>query len=204
MSKNPLSKNFVYKDKPRNELEGLLANMHGENYPVEAKNGLIKEASKLAGKGEGSVSPVEWDTTVSIDFEVQETTATVNGVSFTKTSDKYMTHDQLVGAQFHMNGGSVTLSESDLTDLSQAGVTGTLINVEGFGNIGLVCTEAGDVVSEPGIYLVTQMIDYAPFVTMSYVEHLKSEARAVAVGDVQMEDGVTDLPDGVIYLQIEG
>lgn len=56
MSKNPLSKNFVYKDKPRNELEGLLANMHGENYPVEAKNGLIKEASKLA-PGSGSSLP---------------------------------------------------------------------------------------------------------------------------------------------------
>lgn len=56
MSKNPLSKNFVYKDKPRNELEGLLANMHGENYPVEAKNGLIKEASKLT-PGSGSALP---------------------------------------------------------------------------------------------------------------------------------------------------
>ena len=66
------------------------------------------------------------------------------------------------------------------------------------------CTEAGTVVPEPGFYLASQMVEHAPQVTMSYKETLTAETRAIATGTMEMEDGVTALPSGVVYLQIEG
>lgn len=156
-----------------------------------------------SGGGGGSLPSAEWDATVTIGFEAQSTTATINGTSFTKCSDKAMTASQLDGATFAMGGSTITLSQSDLTDMSSLNVTGTMINVTGFGNVCFCCTEAGSVVSEPGTYLVTQMISYASMVTLSYTEHLSASTRAIAVGDMEMEDGTTDLPTGVVYLQYE-
>lgn len=126
------------------------------------------------------------------------------GTEFTKVSDKAFTAEQLDGAVFAMGGGTITLDSSMLSDMSAVGVTGTLIDIPNFGPVVFSCTEAGAVVSEPGCYLATAAISYAPFVTVSYTETLTAETRAIATGMMEMEDGVTDLPSGVIYLQIEG
>jgi len=66
------------------------------------------------------------------------------------------------------------------------------------------CTEAGSVVSEPGCYLATQMMLYVDYVTMSYTETYEATAKAIAIGTAELTDNASSLPDGVIYLQIEG
>lgn len=168
----------------------------------------LKDIEEAVGGGSGSggtLPSVTWDTTVSTGFAAQETTATVNGTEFTKVSDKAFTHGQLDGAVFAMGDGTIPLDASMLSDMSAAGVTGTLITLpDPYGPVVFSCTEAGSVVTEPGFYLVSQMVVYAPQVTMSYKEILTAEARVIAVGTMEMADGITDLPSGVIYLQIEG
>ena len=164
------------------------------------------DAGKGSGGGGGGDLPsVSWTATVSTGFEAQDVTATVMGNSFTKVSDKAFTYDQIDGAVFAMGGGSIPLDSSMLSDMSAAGVTGTLITLPSpYGPIVFSCTEAGSVVPEPGFYLATPAVSYAPQVTMSYTESLTAETRAIGVGTMEMEDGVTDLPSGVVYLQIEG
>lgn len=153
----------------------------------------------------GSLPSASWTATVSTGFEAQDVTATVMGTEFTKTSDKVFTAEQLDGAVFAMGGGTIPLDSSMLSDMSAAGVTGTLITLPSpYGPVVFSCTEAGSVVPEPGCYLATAVISYAPLVTMSYTETLTAETRAIGVGTMEMEDGVTDLPSGVVYLQIEG
>ena len=116
-----------------------------------------------------------------------------------------LTYDQLDGAVFAMGGGTIPLDSSMLSDMSEAGVTGTLITLPSpYGPIVFSCTEAGSVVPEPGFYLATAAISYAPLVTLSYTETLTAETRAIAFGTMEMTDGVTALPSGVIYLQVEG
>lgn len=159
----------------------------------------------LLNKAEGSLPSASWTATVSTGFEAQNVTATVMGNSFTKTSDKTFTAEQLDGAVFAMGGGTIPLDSSMLSDMSAAGVTGTLITLPSpYGPVVFSCTEAGSVVPEPGCYLATAVISYAPLVTLSYTETLTAETRAIGVGTMEMEDGVTDLPSGVVYLQIEG
>lgn len=158
-----------------------------------------------SGGGGGDLPTASWTSTVSTGFEAQDVTATVMGNSFTKVSDKAFTAEQLDGAVFAMGGGTIPLDSSMLSDMSAAGVTGTLITLPSpYGPIVFSCTEAGSVVSEPGFYLATAAVSYAPQVTMSYTETLTAETRAIGVGTMEMEDGVTDLPSGVVYLQIEG
>lgn len=157
----------------------------------------------LLNKG-GSLPSASWTATVSTGFEAQDVTATVMGTEFTKTSDKVFTAEQLDGAVFAMGGDTITLDSSMLSDMSAVGVTGTLVNIPGFGPVIFSCTEAGAIVSEPGCYLANDALEYAPYVTMSYITTLTAETRAIGVGTMEMEDGVTDLPSGVVYLQIEG
>ena len=158
----------------------------------------------LLNKG-GGLPSASWTAIVSTGFEAQDVTATVMGTEFTKISDKAFTAEQLDGAVFAMGGGTIPLDSSMLSDMSAAGVTGTLITLPSpYGPAVFSCTEAGSVVSEPGFYLVTAVISYVPGITMSYTEILTAEARAISVGTAEMEDGVTDLPSGVVYLQIEG
>lgn len=183
----------------------------------------ISEEGELSLKpngGGGDLPSAEWQVTVSTGFEVQSVTATVMGNEFTKVSDKSFTYNQLDGAVFDMGDGPILLDTSMLSDMSASGVTGTLITLpeydlpdpesggsdhDIFGNVvAFSCTEAGTVVPEPGFYLVSQMVEHAPQVTMSYKETLTAETRAIATGTMKMEDGVTDLPSGVVYLQIEG
>lgn len=172
----------------------------------ENKSGGLLQALLFGGGsgGGGDLPSAEWQATVSTGFEAQSVTATVMGNEFTKVSDKAFTYDQLDGAVFAMGGGTIPLDSSMLSDMSAAGVTGTLITLPDFGSIVFSCTEAGAVVSEPGFYLATAAIAYAPLVTMSYTETLTAETRAIAAGTMEMEDGVTDLPSGVVYFQIEG
>lgn len=157
-----------------------------------------------SGGGGGDLPSAEWQATVSTGFEAQSVTATVMGTEFTKVSDKAFTAEQLDGAVFAMDGGTLPLDSSMLSDMSAAGVTGTLITIPSYGSILFSCTEAGAVVSEPGFYLATAAISYAPLVTLSYTETLTAETRAIGVGTMEMEDGVTALPSGVVYFQIEG
>lgn len=151
-----------------------------------------------------SILPMaSWNATVSVAFEAQSTTVEIGGTSFTKVSDTAFTAEQLDGAVFAMRGGTFLLTSDNLTDMSAMGVTGTLINIPDFGQVVFSCTEAGNVVGEPGFYLVTQMVSYAPLVTMSYTAALTAATLAIGVGDMQMEDGVTDLPTGVVWLQYD-
>lgn len=156
------------------------------------------------GGGGGDLPSAEWQVAVSTGFEVQDVTATVMGTSFTKVSDKALTYDQLDGAVLTAGDDSITLDASMLSDMSAAGVTGTLVTLPGFGSALFSCTEAGAVVSEPGFYFVPEAVELALFATMHYAETLTAETRAIGVGTMEMEDGVTALPSGVIYLQIEG
>lgn len=174
--------------------------------PVTREEMYLAEIAAGGGGGGGGALPsASWTATVSTGFEAQDVTATVMGNSFTKVSDKAFTYDQLDGAVFAMGGGTIPLDSSMLSDMSAAGVTGTLITLPSpYGPIMFSCTEAGSVVSEPGFYLATAAVSYAPQVTMSYTETLTAETRAIGVGTMEMEDGVTDLPSGVVYLQIEG
>lgn len=147
---------------------------------------------------------VTWPATVSTGFENLGTTAELNGTSFTKASTMSFSPEQLDGATFTLGSDTITVTQSMLTDLSALGITGTLIDVPGFGPVVFSCTEAGSVVSEPGLYMATDAISYAPLVTMSYTAQLSATYRMIATGTMEMEDGVTDLPSGVIYLQVEG
>lgn len=146
-----------------------------------------------------------WTATVSAGFAAQSTTAEINGTSFTKVSDKAFTAEQLYGAVFSMQGSDVPITSAMLIDMSSMGVTGTMIDLTsvGFGPVVFSCTEAGNVVSEPGFYFATAMISYAPLVTISYTESLTAQTCAIGIGDMVMEDGVTDLPTGVVWLQYE-
>lgn len=167
----------------------------------------ISEEGELSLKpngGGGDLPSAEWQVTVSTGFEVQSVTATVMGNEFTKVSDKAFTHDQLDGAVFDMGDGPITLDTSMLSDLPADGVTGTLITLPEYGPVAFSCTEVGPAVPEPGFYLASQMVVHIPQVTMSYKETLTAETRAIAAGTMEMEDGVTALPSGVVYLQIEG
>lgn len=146
-----------------------------------------------------------WTATVSAGFAAQSTTAEINGTSFTKVSDKAFTAEQLDGAVFSMRGSDVPITSAMLIDMSNMGVTGTMIDLTsvGFGPVVFSCTEAGNVVSEPGFYLASAMISYAPLVTISYSESLTAQTCAIGIGDMVMEDGVSDLPTGVVWLQYE-
>lgn len=173
--------------------------------PVTREEMYLAKIAENGGGGGGDLPSASWTATVSTGFEAQDVTATVMGNSFTKVSDKAFTAEQLDGAVFAMGAGTIPLDSSMLSDMSAAGVTGTLITLPSpYGPIVFSCTEAGSVVSEPGFYLATAAISYAPQVTMSYTETMTAETRAIGVGTMEMEDGVTDLPSGVVYLQIEG
>lgn len=168
--------------------------------------GLLQALLFGGGSGGGSggdLPSASWTATVSTGFEAQSVTATVMGTEFTKVSDKAFTYDNLDGAVLTMGDDSITLDSSMLSDMSAAGVTGTLIALPNYGSALFSCTKAGAVVSEPGFYFVTEAVYLASFVTMSYTETITAETRAIAVGTMEMEDGVTDLPSGVIYFQVE-
>lgn len=146
-----------------------------------------------------------FDITQTLDFSNLETTATVAGNSFTKISTTSLTAEQLDGAIFKMGDGEIPITSDMLSDMSELGVTGTLITLPSpYGPVVFSCTEAGSVVSEPGFYLVTQMMLYVESVTLSYQETCEAMVRAIATGTAELTDNVSSLPDGVIYLQIEG
>ena len=196
-------------ENPVTRKEHFLAKAAGESVntpdPITREEMYLDAIASGSGGGGGDLPPVSWAATVSTGFEAQDVTATVMGNSFTKVSDKAFTAEQLDGAVFAMGGETISLDSSMLSDMSAAGVTGTLITLPSpYGPVVFSCTEAGSVVTEPGFYLATQLIAYAPQVTMSYTETLTAETRAIGVGTMEMEDGVTDLPSGVVYLQIEG
>lgn len=162
----------------------------------------IAAISKLAGM----ILPSSiFDVTQTLDFSNFETTATVAGNSFTKISTTSLTAEQLDGAIFKMGDSGVPITSDMLSDMSELGVTGTLITLPSpYGPVVFSCTEAGSVVSEPGFYLVTQMMSYVNSVTLSYQETYEATVKAVATGTAELTDNASSLPDGVIYLQIEG
>lgn len=176
----------------------------GDEYTInlslpEAPTQAFKEAVELV-----LPSPI-FDITQTLDFSNLETTATVDGNSFTKISTTSLTAEQLDGATFKMGEDGTPITSDMLSDMSALGVTGTLITLPSpFGPIVFSCTEAGSVVSEPGFYLVTQMLSYVDYVTLSYQETHEATVRAVATGTAELTDNASSLPDGVIYLQIEG
>ena len=167
-------------------------------------NGVTLSGNKTTG--DLSILPTaSWTATVSAGFAEQSVTATVNGTSFTKVSDKAFTAEQLNGATLVLGGSQATITSSMLSDMASLGVTGTLIDLTsvGFGPVVFSCTEAGNVVSEPGFYFATAYISYASAVTISYSESLTAQTLAIGAGSMEMEDGVTDLPTGVVWLQYE-
>lgn len=190
---------------PKTRKEHYLAKIAGEDVTVpEPKTIQEHYLKEIAENGGGDLPSASWTATVSTGFEAQDVTAEVNNVEFTKTSNTAFTHDQLVGAVFEMGGNTIVVTEEMLTDMSPLGITGTMINLPNFGNVVFSATATGGGVTEKGCYLATAAISYAPLVTMSYTETLTAETRAIAFGTMEMTDGVTALPSGVIYLQVEG
>lgn len=173
--------------------------------PVSAYRS-VKDHIAAISKLVGMILPSSiFDVTQTLDFSNLETTATVAGNSFTKVSTTALTAEQLNGATFKMGDGEIPITSDMLSDMSELGVTGTLITLPSpYGPVVFSCTEAGSVVSEPGFYLVTQMMLYVNSVTLSYQETYEATVKAVATGTAELTDNASSLPDGVIYLQIEG
>ena len=145
-----------------------------------------------------------WETTVEMGFAVGTDTATLAGTTFVKTSDKKFTRDQLNGAAFHMGGNSLVITEDMLVDLSDMGANGTGINLQQFGGMVVFCAyEANEIIPSVGTYLVQAMSMYAPAVTISYTDTIEAKTLPIAYGTTEFEDGVTEMPDGVVYLQLE-
>lgn len=159
----------------------------------------------LVNNGEwGAGGKASWETTVEMGFAVGTDTATLAGTTFVKTSDKKFTWDQLNGAAFHMGGDSLTITEDMLVDLSAMGVNGTGINLQNFGGMVVFCAyETNEIIPSVGTYLVQAMSMYAPAVTISYTDTIEAKTLPIAYGTTEFEDGVTEMPDGVVYLQLE-
>lgn len=185
------------------EITALTSEDVGDSYNVSISADEVTETFKAAVE---LVLPSSiFDITQTLDFSNLETTATVAGNSFTKISTTSLTAEQLNGAIFKMGENEMPITSDMLSDMSALGVTGTLITLPSpYGPVVFSCTEAGSVVSEPGFYLVTQMILYVNSVTLSYQETYEAMVKAVATGTAELTDNVSSLPDGVIYLQIEG
>lgn len=161
----------------------------------------IAAISKLAGM----ILPSSiFDGTQTLYFSNLETTATVAGNSFTKISTTSLTAEQLDGAIFKIGSNEIPITSDMLSDMSALGVTGTLINIPDTGPIMFSCTEAGSVVSEPGCYIINEALSVIDNVTMSYQGTYEATVKAIATGTAELTDNVSSLPDGVIYLQIEG
>lgn len=170
--------------------------------PITREEQFLKDlAGKIAQGGGGKAS---WETTVEMGFAVGTDTATLAGTTFVKTSDKKFTWDQLNGAAFHMGGNSLTITEDMLVDLSSMGVNGTGINLQNFGGMVVFCAyETNEIIPSVGTYLVQAMSMYAPAVTISYTDTIEAKTLPIAYGTTEFEDGVTEMPDGVVYLQLE-
>ena len=172
--------------------------------PVSAYRSVKDHIAAISKLVEMSLPSSIFDVTQTLDFSNLETTATVAGNSFTKISTTSLTAEQLNGAIFRANGDEMAVTSDMLSDMSGVGVTGTSINIPDFGPIMFSCTEAGSVVSEPGCYLVTQMLPFVNSITLSYQGTCEAMVRAIAMGTAELTDNTSSLPDGVIYLQIEG
>ena len=158
----------------------------------------------LKGILENLGGKASWETTVEMGFAVGTDTATLAGTTFVKTSDKKFTWDQLNGAAFHMGGDSLAITEDMLVDLSAMGVNGTGINLQNFSGMVVFCAyETNEIIPSVGTYLVQAMSMYAPAVTISYTDTIEAKTLPIAYGTTEFEDGVTEMPDGVVYLQLE-
>lgn len=179
-------------------LKGILEGDTETNIePAGNKERLLKA---ILEKGGGKAS---WETTVTMGFAVGTDTATIGGTTYVKTSDKYFTDEQLVGAAFHMGGDSITITEEMLVDMSTYGVDATGINLPNFGMVVFCAHSADETIPSTGTYLVQAMSSYAPAVTISYTDTIEAKTLPIAYGTTEFEDGVTEMPDGVVYLQLE-
>lgn len=185
------------------EITALTSEDVGDSYNVSISADEVTETFKAAV--ELVLPSSTFDVTQTLDFSNLETTATVAGNSFTKTSNVALTAEQLNGATFKAGDSEMPINSDMLSDMTALGVTGTLITLPSpYGPAAFSCTEAGSVVSEPGCYLATQMLSYVDYVTLSYTETCEATVKAVATGTAELTDNASSLPDGVIYLQIEG
>lgn len=180
-------------------LKGILEGDESTNIEPSGNKERLLKAILENGGGKAS-----WETTVEMGFAVGTDTATLAGTTFVKTSDKKFTWDQLNGAAFHMGGDSLVITEDMLVDLSAMGVNGTGINLQQLGGMVVFCAyEANEIIPSVGTYLVQAMSSYAPAVTISYTDAIEAKTLPIAYGTTEFEDGVTEMPDGVVYLQLE-
>ena len=182
-------------------LKAILENGGGLPEVTSADNGKVL---KVEGGEWGAGGTASWESTATIGFSVGTDTATIGGTTFVKTSDKYFTDEQLVGAAFHMGTDSITITEEMLVDMSAYGVDATGINLPNFG-MAVFCAHSADAtIPSVGTYLVQAMSSYAPAVTLSYTDTISAQMLPIAIGTAEYESGVTDMPTGVLYFQLEG
>lgn len=184
-------------------LKAILENGGGSSLPevTSADNGKVLKVEDGEWGAGGTAS---WETTVTMGFSVGTDTATIGGTTFVKTSDKYFTDEQLVGASFHMGVDSITITQEMLVDMSTYGVDATGINLPTFGMVIFCAHTADSTIPSVGTYLVQAMASYASAVTLSYTDTITAQMLPIGIGTGEYESGVTDMPSGVVYFQLEG
>lgn len=168
-------------------------------------NGITLNGNKTTS--ELSILPeASWTSTVTVNFSILGDIVELGEETFVRVSDLAFSAARLDGAVFAMEGTSETLTidESMLTDMSSYGITGTLIDIPNIGPLIFSCTQIGGGVSYVGMYMHAEAAPtYASLVTMSYTDSVSASTRAIGAGTIQMQDGETTLPTGVVYLQYE-
>ena len=154
----------------------------------------------------GSKQAVSWEAEVTFPFENLGVAGVVEYQVLTKCSNFAPSYEQLLGAELTLQGQSLTLSSENLLEREYPdGVKLTKVFIEDFGTqfVMVSVVNTGKTSLERGIYTREDLETFIPFITAHCRVDLSAFGRAIGVGNAEMEAGVTDLPDGVIYLQYE-
>ncbi len=148
-----------------------------------------------------------WSQTVDLPLQLQNDQQFMEDPSFIKCSDSVLTTEQLIGAVMTVRGsGSVTITSEMLKDLQQEmGVNATAIVVPDYGTVFIVAYSADTPIPSTGLYISSNYSIAVEFqaLTFTYPDTVTAKMRPIVIGTAELEDGVSDLPPGVIYFQLE-